>query len=174
MSRRLILFRSTALPRRLLTVNPNRDVRVQFGRAFRTSMASAQLRPPLRTATKSELFLSLLARFSVTRFASDRRARAQGGLGNFENTSSNQDGSDRQLVTAFEHSPLENVAAGLGAHPGSETVHSGTASVTGLVGSFWHILATLSYPNYSDWQKLVSISEIHESTLWAAGPGGKP
>ena len=73
-------------------------------------------------------------------------------------SASNRLRSDCQLVATLEHPPLEDVAAGFSAHSGSETMHSGTASVTRLVGSFWHLLATLSYSNYSNWQNLVSIS----------------
>ena len=123
-------------------------------------MASAQLLPPRLTAKKSDVFLSLLARLSVTRSASDRRGHPFARLIGIAlvASASNRLRSDCQLVATLEHPPLEDVAAGFGAHSGSETMHSGTAPVARLVGSFWHVLATLSYLNYSNWQNLVSIS----------------
>ena len=61
-------------------------------------------------------------------------------------------------MTALVHPSLEDVTAGLRAHSGSKAMYSRTASVARLVRSFRHICATLSPSNYSDRQKLVSIS----------------
>jgi hypothetical protein len=139
LSRRRTLFRPTALPNRLLTVNPKRDTWVSFGRAFSTRRASAQLLPSRLTAKKSEVFRSLFSRLSVTRFAGHRRANPTARLKEiWEAPAFYRFRSDRQLVTTLEHPLLENISAGLGAHSRSETMHSGTASVPGLVGSFWH------------------------------------
>ena len=106
-------------------------------------MASAQLRPPLLTALKSEVFLSLLARFRVTRPAKRSRfhpdARVEEDRGELTQARLL---CDRQLVTALEHPPLKDVTAGLRAHSGSETVHSGAASIARLVRSFGHVFAT--------------------------------
>ena len=106
-------------------------------------MASAQLRPPLLTALKSEVFLSLLARLRVTRPAKRSRFHPDGRMDEDRRELAQERLlCDRQLVTALEHPPLEDVTAGLRAHSGSETVHSGTASIARLVRSFGHFLAT--------------------------------
>ena len=53
-------------------------------------------------------------------------------------------GSDGEFVPALEHPPLEDVAARLRSHTGSEAVHPGAASLLRLVGSLRHSGYSLS------------------------------
>ncbi len=61
-NRRLILFRTTAFPSRLLTEKPNRVVSPRLGLTLTTRSLSAHDRPSAHAAAKSPDFLSRLSR----------------------------------------------------------------------------------------------------------------
>ena len=81
--------------------------------------------------------------------------------------------SDSKLVSPFEHSALQHVAAIPGGHPGPEAVDAHAPSLSGLISSFWHYLLPQISTNYSDSQKSVSIRFLSQAIwpevlLWTA------
>ncbi len=141
-----MLFLATAFPSRLLTEKPNRVAWERLRLAISTSLRSDQLLPSRLAVTKSAVFLrrrSLGMDIGFCLWRACPSWRLSFGMERLRNSRARR--SDSQLVSAFEHPPLDDVAARFRPHSGPESMNSGAAPLSWLVCSLGHLKRNLSY-----------------------------